>query len=203
MSTNRENLKEFFSSTSGKLGSILLVLFILISIFVVFTYPLNFGNTIWSNPAYWSDYPKSAPPTWISIFGNENVEHQIIDFTSPVDIVPISNQEQRLYSYTLNYDSNISPTFLSLSMYDVVYHDRPPTISVSILRPDSEEVLIYREIISPPRQGEEGPYTRYSDSPFRINLSGDKSVSSNLIQFVQDKSNSQISVNDIVFHHII
>ncbi|MBH58978.1 MAG: peptide ABC transporter permease [Thaumarchaeota archaeon] len=198
MSTNRDNLKEFFSSTSGKIGSILLVLFILISVFVVFTYPLNFGNTIWSNPAYWSDYPKSAPPTWISIFGNENVEHQIIDFTSPVDIVPISNQEQRLYSYTFNYDSNISPTFLSLSMYDVVYHDRPPTISVSILRPDNEEVLIYREVISPPRPGEEGPYIRYSDSPFRINLSGDKSVSSNLIQFVQDKSNSQLSVNDIV-----
>ena len=198
MSTNRENFQEFFSSTSGKLGSILLVIFILISVFVVFTYPLNFGNTIWSNPSYWSDYPKSAPPTWVSIFGTENVEHQIIDFTSPVDVIPISSQEQRLYSYTLNYDSNISPTFLSLSMYDVVYHDRPPTISVSILRPDNEEILIYRDIISSPRQGEEGPYVRYSDSPFRINLSGDKYVSSNLIEFVQDKSNSQISVNDIV-----
>ena len=199
MSNNsRENLKEFFSSTSGKLGSIMLVIFILISIFVVFTYPLNFGNTVWSNPAYWSDYPKSAPPTWTSIFGNDNVEHQIIDFTSPVDTVFTSNQQERLYTHRFTYDSNISPTFLSLSMYDVIYHDRPPTITLSILRPDNQEILIYREIISPPRPNEEGPFVRYSDSPFRINLSGDKSVSSNLIKFAQDKSDAEISVNDII-----
>jgi peptide/nickel transport system permease protein len=199
MSNNsRENLKEFFSSTSGKLGSIMLVIFILISIFVVFTYPLNFGNTVWSNPAYWSDYPKSAPPTWTSIFGNDNVEHQIIDFTSPVDTVFTSNQQERLYTHRFTYDSNLSPTFLSLSMYDVIYHDRPPTITLSILRPDNQEILIYREIISPPRPNEEGPFVRYSDSPFRINLSGDKSVSSNLIEFAQDQSDAEISVNDII-----
>ena len=199
MSNNsRENFKEFFSSTSGKLGSIMLVIFILISIFVVFTYPLNFGNTVWSNPAYWSDYPKSAPPTWTSIFGNDNVEHQIIDFTSPVDTVFTSNQQERLYTHRFTYDSNLSPTFLSLSMYDVIYHDRPPTITLSILRPDNQEILIYREIISPPRPNEEGPFVRYSDSPFRINLSGDKSVSSNLIEFVQDQSDAEISVNDII-----
>ena len=183
---SRENLQEFFSSGSGKIGSVLLVIFILISVFVVFTYPLNFGTTVWSNPAYWSDYPKSAPPTWTNIFGNDNVDHQIIDFTTPVDTVSISNREVRTYTHRFNYDSNISPTFLSLSLYDVVYHDRPPTITLSILRPDNKEILIYREIISPPRPGEEGPYVRYSDSPFRINLSGDKSVSSNLVEYIRD-----------------
>ena len=186
---SRENLQEFFSSGSGKMGSVLLMIFILISVFVVFTYPLDFGTTVWSNPAYWSDYPKSAPPTWTNIFGNDNVDHQIIDFTTPVDTVSISNREVRTYTHRFNYDSNISPTFLSLSLYDVVYHDRPPTITLSILRPDNKEILIYREIISPPRPGEEGPYVRYSDSPFRINLSGDKSVSSNLVEYIRYKSN--------------
>ena len=104
----------------------------------------------------------------------------------------------RLYTHRFTYDSNLSPTFLSLSMYDVIYHDRPPTITLSILRPDNQEILIYREIISPPRPNEEGPFVRYSDSPFRINLSGDKSVSSNLIEFAQDQSDAEISVNDII-----
>ena len=195
---SRENLQEFFSSGSGKIGSVLLVIFILISVFVVFTYPLNFGTTVWSNPAYWSDYPKSAPPTWTNIFGNDNVDHQIFDFTTPADTVSISNREVRTYTHRFTYDSNISPTFLSLSLYDVVYHDRPPTISLSILRPDNEEILIYREIISPPRPGENGPYVRYSDSPFRINLSGDKSVSSNLVEYIRDNTNEQISINEII-----
>ncbi|HIC84359.1 MAG TPA: ABC transporter permease [Nitrososphaerales archaeon] len=195
---SRENLQVFFSSGSGKMGSVLLMIFILISVFVVFTYPLDFGTTVWSNPAYWSDYPKSAPPTWTNIFGNDNVDHQIIDFTTPVDTVSISNREVRTYTHKFNYDSNISPTFLSLSLYDVVYHDRPPTITLSILRPDNGEILIYREIISPPRPGEEGPYVRYSDSPFRINLSGDKSVSSNLVEYIRDNSNEQISINEII-----
>jgi peptide/nickel transport system permease protein len=69
---------------------------------------------------------------------------------------------------------------------------------LSILRPDNGEILIYREIISPPRPGEEGPYVRYSDSPFRINLSGDKSVSSNLVEYIRDNSNEQISINEII-----
>jgi len=195
---SRENLQVFFSSGSGKMGSVLLLIFILISVFVVFTYPLDFGTTVWSNPVYWSDYPKSAPPTWTNIFGNDNVDHQIIDFTTPVDTVSISNREVRTYTHRFNYDSNISPTFLSFSLYDVVYHDRPPTITLSILRPDNGEILIYREIISPPRPGEEGPYVRYSDSPFRINLSGDKSVSSNLVEYIRDNSNEQISINEII-----
>lgn len=197
-STSKDNINEFLSSGSGKAGSILLVIFLLISIFVVFTYPLDFGTTIWSNPVYWSDYPKSVPPTWTTLLGGDSFQHQIIDFNSPNDVVLISNQEERIYSKIISYDSNEFPTFVSLSMYDVVYYDRPPIITLSILRPDNEEVLIYREIISPPRPGEEGPFIRYSESPFRINLSGDKSVSSNLLIFLQDKSNEQVSINQIV-----
>ena len=45
---SRENLQVFFSSGSGKMGSVLLIIFILISVFVVFTYPLDLGTTVWS-----------------------------------------------------------------------------------------------------------------------------------------------------------
>ena len=52
MSSSKDNLNEFFSSTSGKAGSALLLIFLIISTFVVFTYPLDFGTTVWNNPAY-------------------------------------------------------------------------------------------------------------------------------------------------------
>ena len=47
MSSSKDNLNEFFSSTSGKAGSALLLIFLIISTFVVFTYPLDFGITVW------------------------------------------------------------------------------------------------------------------------------------------------------------
>ena len=198
MSSSKDNLNEFFSSTSGKAGSALLLIFLIISTFVVFTYPLDFGITVWNNPAYWSDYPKSAPPSWTALFNDDEFEHHIIEFTSPSDVVKIPNQEERIYTQKLILDKNSFPTFISLSMNDITYHDLPPIVTLSIVRPDNDEVFVYREIISPPRVGEDAPFTRYSESPFRVNLSGDKSVASNLLIFLQERTQQQISINQIV-----
>ena len=120
MSSSKDNLNEFFSSTSGKAGSALLLIFLIISTFVVFTYPLDFGTTVWNNPAYWSDYPKSAPPSWTALFNDDEFEHQIIEFTSPSDVVKIPNQEERIYTQKLILDKNSFPTFISLSMNDIL-----------------------------------------------------------------------------------
>ena len=44
-------------------------------------------------------------------------------------------------------------------------------------------------------------FTRYSESPFRVNLSGDKSVASNLLIFLQERTQQQISINQIIGSH--
>jgi len=165
---------------------------------VILTYPLNFGTTIWSNPSYWSDYPKSAPPTWITFLGSNGVQHQVIDISEPDEITNRGSLQQITYRYTTNYDNDDFPTFLSLSLYNIQYHAVPPSVELSILRPDNKELLLYRSIVSPPRPNEIAPFIRYSDSPFRINLSGDNSVSSNLVLALNKDLDEKLLVQDII-----
>ena len=57
----RSVLRQLFDSAPGRLGLSLLVGLTLTSLYVVFTYPLDFGPSRWSNPAVWSDNPSAAP----------------------------------------------------------------------------------------------------------------------------------------------
>jgi len=195
---SKDSINEFLSSTSGKLGSALLIIFFIISFFVILTYPLDFGTTIWSNPSYWSDYPKSAPPTWTTLLGSTGVDHQVIEISEPDEIIDIGSQQQIIYRYKVNYNSDDFPTFLSFSLYNIEYHVNPPNVELSILRPDNKELLLYRNIVSPPRPNEIAPFIRYSDSPFRINLSGDNSVSSNLVLALNKDLDEKLLVQDII-----
>lgn len=195
---SKDNINEFLRSTSGKLGSALLIIFFIISFFVILTYPLNFGTTIWSNPSYWSDYPKSAPPTWTTFFGSSGVQHQVIDISEPDEIINLENQQQITYRYTLDYNNDDFPTFVSFSLYNIQYHVTPPSVELSILRPDNKELLLYRTVVSPPRPNENAPFIRYSDSSFRINLSGDNSVSSNLVLALNNDLDDKLLVQDII-----
>ena len=73
---------------------------------MILTYPLNFGTTIWSNPSYWSDYPKSAPPTWTTFLGSNGVQHQVIDILEPDEITNRGSLQQITYRYTVNYNND-------------------------------------------------------------------------------------------------
>ncbi|MEM2808362.1 MAG: hypothetical protein QXJ09_07555, partial [Candidatus Caldarchaeum sp.] len=58
----------FWSSNISKTGVFLLSVQVLLSIYVVASYPLDFGTRFWNNPAYWADNPKEAPPEWTNFF---------------------------------------------------------------------------------------------------------------------------------------
>jgi peptide/nickel transport system permease protein len=53
--------KDLLRSPAGLAGAVILVLFSLISLYVLVTFPLDYGTRYWSNPKYWEDYPKLAP----------------------------------------------------------------------------------------------------------------------------------------------
>ena len=38
------------------------------SLYVVVTFPLDFGPTRWSNPAVWADHPRAVPPAWTDVW---------------------------------------------------------------------------------------------------------------------------------------
>ena len=50
-----EALRELLRSGAGQGGIALLVLLVAASIYVLTTYPLDFGTRQWSNPAAWAD----------------------------------------------------------------------------------------------------------------------------------------------------
>ncbi|MEM4494888.1 MAG: hypothetical protein QXE96_03715 [Candidatus Caldarchaeum sp.] len=52
----------------SKVGVALLIVYFFLSIYVLVSYPLDFGTRFWNNPAYWADNPKEAPPEWTAFF---------------------------------------------------------------------------------------------------------------------------------------
>jgi len=56
-------VKDLLKSHAGLAGAVILVLFSLIALYVVVTFPLDYGTRYWSNPKYWEDYPKLVPPS--------------------------------------------------------------------------------------------------------------------------------------------
>ena len=57
-------LRELLASGPGRAGVGLFALLAVVSLYVVATYPADYGSSRWSNPAVWADNPKSAPPAW-------------------------------------------------------------------------------------------------------------------------------------------
>jgi peptide/nickel transport system permease protein len=54
-----------------------------------------------------------------------------------------------------------------------VFHDRAPSVTVALQRPDGREVALYRDVIAGPRAGEQPPYRRHLAEPLRLSLSGE------------------------------
>ena len=47
----------------GLLGLLSLTAQVVLSVWVVVSYPDDFGSRVWSNPIHWVDNPKAAPPS--------------------------------------------------------------------------------------------------------------------------------------------
>ncbi len=64
-----------------------------------------------------------------------------------------------------DFSEDEPPTFLSFDLGQVTYHARPPSMSIVLVRPDGQEVVLYRDVVRGPRPGEPAPYVRNADEP--------------------------------------
>ena len=196
--SNRDLAKEFLSTGSGKLGAGLFIMLLAISVFVIATYPLDFGTKIWSSPKVWEDNPKAVPPVWINAFDDfSRAEHRVFELTEPSSTRVIGGGKELIYSFGFDYSADEFPSFLSLTINEVRYFQDPPLVTLSMVRPDSTEVIIYREIVTGPRQEEVVPIIRYKDSPKRVNLGGASLVESNVARFLEDILMRDVSTLDV------
>ena len=182
--TGREMLRELLASGPGKAGVVMLAVLIALSVYVLVRFPLDFGTTRWANPAEWSDNPKAAPPVWSSLLGGDRARHREEIHGEPADIAPRSVGEVRTYAMGFDFEDDLPPTFFTLSVSSVSYHSRPPVLSVVLVRPDGE-VVVNRQVVRGPREGEQAPFTRFQDQPLRIAVTTEASALVAMNEFFQ------------------
>jgi peptide/nickel transport system permease protein len=195
----RTALMELLSSTTGKVGVIFLLVMLLISLYAVVTNPLDFGTRLWNNPAAWADNPKNVPPAWTGFFdGSRRVTHTVFEASEPSEARETTRGTESVYTFNLDYTFDEAPTFTSFSMQNVTYYGSPPSISVSMIRPDGKSLNLYRFVVPAPRNGETSPIQRYQQAPYRVHLSGEPSVAVNVTQFLQDEFQVNVSSSRLV-----
>ena len=191
-------LKLLLASGTGKAGIFLLAVLVGISLYVLATYPLDFGTQRWSNPAEWADNPKAAPPAWITLFTREKrVAHTSLRAAAPIEVQQAGSSKVSFYRLPMNFDYAEFPTFLSFSLSSVRFQERPPVVTLSLDRPDGTSVVLYQHVPSGARPGEEPPIARYQETPLRVLLSSEATVVANLAQLHNQEYGTSFSVQDL------
>ena len=196
------NLRDAFgvliSSHTGKAGLILLTFLVGVSIWVLATYPLDFGTKEWSNPSVWADNPKAVPPRWVNLLpGVDRVTHSVLESDTPDNVRTVGQVKAETYRIPVSHDFNDFPTFLSFTLEDVVFQGRPPLITLSLDRPDGTTVKLLQHVPSGARADELAPITRYKESPFRVLLSADTTVRSALADFLNSQYGTSYDERDL------
>lgn len=186
-------IRALWKSTPGKMGMILLGFLTLVSLYVVATYPPDFGPARWSNPALWADNPKSVPPAWTNLFTSRKLaKHRVMELKTPTRINSSERANEQVYEISFNHYADEPPTFLSLSISDVSYQVRPPVITVVLIRPDGNEVTLLRHVIRGPRRGEKAPFRRHENESLRVVLGADERAVDGLVEIFAAKYNLQV-----------
>ena len=190
--------KALHSSPIGLLGLLLLLAQVLVSLYVVSTFPEEFGARFWSNPVHWVDNPKAAPPEWVpGLRGRPFVRHWSTTLLEP------SSSEERgntiLSNYPISYElTTIAiPEFLSLTVSHVQFVEKAPLLGLTLIRPDETRISMLRHAIKAPRDDEESPFSRHVDDPLRIQINAEESVISSIQEFLDEEHDLQLDEAEI------
>ncbi|MCO5220229.1 MAG: ABC transporter permease [Thermomicrobiales bacterium] len=158
------------SSWSGRVGLLMFAIMIGISIYVLTTYPSDFGSQLWSSPKDWADNPKTAAPKWTALWDENAVETQTGTLHEPATTGERGPAAVYDYDWPIAQTSGAFPTFLSTTIEGVRFNGRAPVIVVTLLRPDGGEIRLANLAVPAARTGEDAPVERYFDTPERILL---------------------------------
>jgi peptide/nickel transport system permease protein len=186
------------ASGAGKVGVTMALVLAGAAILVLLTFPLDFGPTRWSDPAAWADYPKAVPPAWSAAFSAERpAEHRILEASEPSGSTARGAARVETYDLTFDHQADEPPTFLSFSQGAVTFQDRPPSLSVVLLRPDGTEVPLLRSTARGPRPDEAAPYVRHAETPLRALVSADPEVAEAVVDLYAEAYGVTLPVSDI------
>lgn len=191
--------RELLRSGAGRSGAALLLLLLITCLYVLVTYPLDFGSRLWSNPAAWADNPKAVPPAWVRLFERQPpVEHRVFQAQAPSEVIATPSGSVHLYHFRFSYPYSQAPTFISVTIGGVTYQQRPPLITVSLRRPDGLEVRLLRHVPRAPREGESAPFRRYHEHPLRLQLSSDPASLAAVRQFLETEFRLKLDERELI-----
>ncbi|MEM4718260.1 MAG: ABC transporter permease [Desulfurococcaceae archaeon] len=97
------------------LGTVILLIFIGLTVYAFVTWPYDEAIKTWNNPANWEEYPKTAPPEWITLFtGVKEIPGTII----------LDSKEMRITNRSFDEITGLERVELSFSFdYDVFPQD--------------------------------------------------------------------------------
>jgi peptide/nickel transport system permease protein len=193
-------LRQLLASGPGKVGLFLATILMLGSVYVLLTYPLDYGPTRWSNPTVWADNPHAAPPAWTNLFGPKKAVHRVLTTSTPSSVTTAGPAQVRTYSLPFPFAEDEAPSFLSFDLGQVTYHARPPSMSIVLVRPDGLEVTLYRTVVRGPRPGESPPYVRNADAPLRVLLSSESGTADAAAKMIHDAYGVTITAADLGGH---
>ena len=198
----REAWSEFWVSSVSKLGVAFLIALSAISIYVLASYPLDFGLRFWNNPPVWSDNPKAVPPVWTSSFVGESlVEHTTFLATEPANVTESVQSRTLTYEFSIDYGYDDFPSFTSFSISNATFYSRAPQFTLVFERPDDATLNLLREVAPAKRSGEEPPVIRWTEPPRRVYLTGDDRVASAISSFLARSFKLKLSRDQIINMH--
>lgn len=193
----RDALSEFWASHISKLGVAFMIGLLAISIYVLASYPLNFGTRYWNSPQHWADYPKVVPPVWTQTFTSNNKPKHL---TLVSDNPSIRTSGIRTIEFNINFDFRYDevPQFTSFSVSELTHWGAPPILYVSLYRPDGKVIEDLLEISIPyPAAGDEPPFVKYVNTPYRIFLPGSPVVHHAVSGFLREEFDMTLTPSDI------
>lgn len=148
----KDVFRSIISSKSGIVGLATLTIVIGISIFALLYVPFNVVSK-WNDPTFWQKNPRIAAPGWVSSIVNIKIPQtkQILpeEFNKYEYFVELASLKYVILEALVNYDYDDFPSELAAAIYANFSGNRPLAI-IKLVRPDSTEVILYRNILSNP-----------------------------------------------------
>ncbi len=187
--TPRDVLRELLATGPGRAGIGLLALLLALSVYALVVFPLDFGAQRWSNPAFWADNPRAAPPAWTGLLSSgRSMDHVVASRDAPTEVAGAT----QVYRMRLDFEADEPPAFLTLSVAGVRYHARPPLLEVVVRRPDGTSAVLARPRVPGPRTGEAAPYERFGDEPLRVVLTSGERPSTAMRELFLDEYGAEV-----------
>ena len=197
--TLRQMLRELWAGGPGRIGLILLLVLVTLSIYAVFRFPPGFGTSRWSNPAIWADNPKAAPPIWANLISTrEAMPHTRLTARQPSEVLTGGTTQQTVYRLPMAFGADEPPTFITFTVAGITYHSQPPVLTIGVGRPDGTEIILDRVVTPGPRPEEAAPFKRYHQEPFRTTLTADPQTAETLREFFTDEYGVELPLSQLL-----